>query len=246
LKRSKSIFKSSEHNPNHRDVAECFCCCGQNLVIFAQSRFQLIHPKVRSTIQRSGTTMKPEQSSVRLIVALQSISQPLVLTLKLDQTTFEQVNALRQQYFPPERNLILAHITLFHALPGDRERVISQSLQTLCAQSARIALSLPALRFLGDGVAIEIDAPALVQLRQTLADQWSEWLTRQDRQGYRPHITIQNKVAAAEAQRVYDALETRWQSFDGYGEGLLLWHYQGGPWQLAHAFPFAVAEAGDR
>ncbi len=175
---------------------------------------------------------------------MQPISPPLVLTLKLDRTTFEQVNALRQQYFPPERNLIPAHITLFHALPGEREKEISQSLQTLCAQSSRIAFSLPGLRFLGNGVAIEIDAPALVQLRQTLADQWSEWLTRQDRQSYRPHITIQNKVAAAEAQRVYKELEAQWQAFEGYGEGLLLWHYQGGPWQLAHAFPFA-AEAGD-
>ncbi len=134
------------------------------------------------------------------------ISSPLVLTLKLDQTTFEQVNALRQKYFPPERNLVPAHVTLFHALPGDQETVISQLLQTLCAQSARIALSLPTLRFLGKGVAIEIDAPALVQLRQTLAETWSPWLTRQDRQGYRPHITIQNKTTATEAQQVYEEL----------------------------------------
>jgi hypothetical protein len=66
------------------------------------------------------------------------------------------------------------------------------------------------------------------------------WLTRQDRQGYRPHITIQNKATATEAQQVYEELGARWQALDGYGEGLLLWHYQGGPWQLAHAFPFAV------
>jgi 2'-5' RNA ligase len=176
---------------------------------------------------------------------LQPISPPLVLTLKLDRTTFEQVNALRQQYFPPERNFIPAHITLFHALPGEQEKEISQLLQTLCDQSARMALSLPALRFLGNGVAIEIDAPALVQFRQTLAENWSDWLTRQDRQGYRPHITIQNKVTAAEARRTYEELQAQWQALDGFGEGLLLWHYQGGPWQLAHAFPFAKAEVND-
>jgi mannitol-specific phosphotransferase system IIBC component len=28
LKSSKSILKSSEHNPNHRDITECFRCCG--------------------------------------------------------------------------------------------------------------------------------------------------------------------------------------------------------------------------
>jgi 2'-5' RNA ligase len=176
---------------------------------------------------------------------LPPILPPLVLTLKLDQSTFEQVNALRQQYFPPERNLIPAHITLFHALPGEQEKEISQLLQTICAQSARIALSLPALRFLGNGVAIKIDAPALVQLRQALAEHWSDWLTRQDKQGYRPHITIQNKVTAAEAQQVYEALKARWQVLDGFGEGLLLWHYLGGPWQLAHAFPFGEGQVSD-
>ena len=163
---------------------------------------------------------------------------PLVLTLKLDPQTFEQVNALRQQYFPPQRNLIPAHVTLFHALPGDHKREISQVLETLCAQSTKIPLSLPTLRSLGGGVAINLEAPALVQLQQTLAQRWSDWLTRQDSQNYRPHLTIQNKVSVEEAQQTYTALDERWQGIQGYGEGLLLWYYLNGPWQLAHEFSF--------
>ncbi|WP_416668600.1 2'-5' RNA ligase family protein [Egbenema bharatensis] len=166
------------------------------------------------------------------------MTSPLILTLKLDQPTFEQVNALRQQYFPPERNLIPAHITLFHQLPGDREPEISEFLHTLCSQTAKISLSLPELRFLGQGVAIEVHAPQLTELRQTLATTWNEWLTAQDQQGYRSHITIQNKVAAAAARQTYEQLKEQWQPVDGHGEGLLLWYYRGGPWELASEFTF--------
>ncbi|MBD2033692.1 2'-5' RNA ligase family protein [Leptolyngbya sp. FACHB-321] len=175
-------------------------------------------------------------------MATNSNDPPLILTLKLNQTTFEQVNTLRQQYFPPERNFLPAHVTLFHALPGDQESAISQHLQKLCTQTSSIDLSLPTLRFLGNGVAIELVSPELVQLRQTLAGGWSDWLSAQDRQGYRPHITIQNKVAAAEARQVYGQLLEQWQPLQGYGEGLLLWYYQGGPWTLASEFSF-TAEA---
>lgn len=168
---------------------------------------------------------------------------PLVLTLKLDQATFGQVNALRQQYFPPARNLIPAHVTLFHQLPGDREIAILQFLQVLCSQTSRLSLSLPNLRFLGRGVAIEVCAPELVELRKILAETWSGWLTAQDRQGYRPHITIQNKVVAAEARQVYEQLKEQWQPVNGHGEGLLLWYYCGGPWELVNEFSFARQES---
>ena len=99
-------------------------------------------------------------------------------------------------------------------------------------------LCLPALRFLGKGVAIAIHSPELVQFRQTLAKSWDEWLSQQDRQGYRPHITVQNKVSAAEAQELYEDLARKWQPVDGCGEGLLLWYYRGGPWEQVAEFSF--------
>ena len=178
-------------------------------------------------------------------MATNSNDPPLILTLKLDQTTFEQANTLRQQYFPAERNFLPAQVTLFHALPGDQESAISQRLQGLCTQTSSVPFSLPTLRFLGNGMAIELVSPKLVQLRQTLAGSWSNWLSAQDQQGYRPHITIQNKVAAAEARRVYEQLLEQWQPLQGYGEGLLLWYYHGGPWTLANEFSFTANAAVD-
>lgn len=52
---------------------------------------------------------------------------PLILALKLEQPAFERLDALRRAYFPPERNVIPAHLTLFHALPGDQEAAIRET-----------------------------------------------------------------------------------------------------------------------
>lgn len=166
------------------------------------------------------------------------MSSPLILTLKLDRTTFEFFNELRQQHFPPERNFLPAHITLFHALPGEEELSIQQTLQSLSTDTASLPLLFSQPRFLGKGVAIEVKCSELVQLRQQLATTWNMWLSKQDQQRYQPHVTIQNKVTSEEARQLYNQLVSNWDSINGYGEGLLLWYYKGGPWELAGEFNF--------
>ena len=162
---------------------------------------------------------------------------PLVLTLKLDQKSFAYFDSLRRQHFPAERNFLPAHVTLFHALPGEQELSIRQALQAF-SSSTVLPLTFSHLRFLGQGVAVEIDCPELVQLHQQLAAHWQGWLSRQDQQSYHPHITIQNKVTAIAARQLHDQLMGGWQAFSGYGEGLLLWYYRGGPWELVSEFAF--------
>lgn len=172
-----------------------------------------------------------------------SLIAPLILTLKLDQPTFETLDRLRQQHFPPARNIVPAHITLFHALPGDQQPTIEQTLWDACAATPALEVGFPTLRFLGGGVAIEVACPALGRLRRDLAATWSTWLSAQDRQAYRPHLTIQNKVPSAAARQLYDQLSHSWTPLAGHGIGLLLWRYLGGPWELVEDFPFA-AEPG--
>ena len=46
--------------------------------------------------------------------------RPLVLTAALDDETFDWLDGLRRRHFPPERNHLAAHLTLFHALPVDQ------------------------------------------------------------------------------------------------------------------------------
>lgn len=165
-------------------------------------------------------------------------SPPLILTLKLDRSTFDRLNDLRQRHFPPERNFLPAHITLFHALPGDRAEAIAPHLEAVCAETEAIKLKFPTVRSLGKGVAAEIDAPDLLRLHQRLAADWQTWLTRQDQQKYRPHVTIQNKVSPEEAKRLYQELAASWEAIEAIGEGLLLWRYLAGPWELAREFAF--------
>lgn len=168
---------------------------------------------------------------------------PLILTLGLDPALFAGLDALRQTYFPPERNLVPAHVTLFHHLPGDHEAEIAAHLAAVCADQPPVPMTLPGLRSLGRGVAVTVDAPELVALRKRLARHWAGWLTPQDRQGYRPHVTLQNKVTPAEARRTLDGLAATWVPAGGTGEGLALWRYVGGPWEPAGRFAFAGPRA---
>jgi hypothetical protein len=45
-------------------------------------------------------------------------------------------------------------------------------------------------------------------------------------------------VTLQEARQLYDHLASQWTPFDGRGEGLTLWHYRGGPWELADELMF--------
>ncbi len=164
---------------------------------------------------------------------------PLILTLKLDAAAFAVLDQLRQRHFPPERNFLSAHVTLFHKLPAEHEESIRQTLHTLGAATSVVPLAFPGLRFLGQGVAVEIDGVAIGTIRRQLYNCWSDWMSAQDRQPYRPHITIQNKVTAEQARMLYNQLAPEWKPFAGRGEGLLLWRYLNGPWELVQAFPFA-------
>jgi 2'-5' RNA ligase len=162
----------------------------------------------------------------------------LILTLKLDQVAFDVLDDLRAQHFPLERNFLPAHVTLFHALPGDQEQAIATTLHNLSVETTASHLSFPKLRLLGKGVTVEIESTELIKLRKRLAATWDVCLGMQDRQGFRPHVTIQNKVTPATARRLFDELGHTWQPFDGRADALLLWRYWGGPWELVGEFAF--------
>lgn len=164
---------------------------------------------------------------------------PLILTLKLDIASQSYFNELRQRHFPPERNYLEAHVTLFHALPSEQETEIRQFLKSLCAETSTLPLSFPKVRFLGRGVAVDVESLPLMVVQRRCGEEWQPHLTPQDQQPFRPHITIQNKVSSESARLLYDQLSQNWQSRTGEGEGLLLWYYRGGPWELVEAFLFA-------
>lgn len=166
---------------------------------------------------------------------------PLIVTLKFDEASFEFFDELRQIHFPPERNFLSAHITLFHHLPGEEIKKIEVDLIEICANLPNFPLQFTDWRFLGRGVAINIEAAQLYSLHRILSKAWNDWLTPQDRQKFQPHITIQNKVAPAEAKDLFKNLSAAWQPRTGEAIGLRLWHYLGGEWQGERDFLFGSA-----
>jgi hypothetical protein len=87
-------------------------------------------------------------------------------------------------------------------------------------------------------VALDVSAPAIGALRARLAARWRERLSPQDRQGWRPHATVQNKVGADRARALHAELSASLPVREGRAEGLLLWRYRGGPWEPAGNFAF--------
>ena len=163
---------------------------------------------------------------------------PLILTLAMDDVAFAHFDALRRTHFPPERNLIPAHLTLFHRLPAAQGERIAGDIVSACAGQPPIRLATSSVRFLGRGVAYAFDAPDLLRLRERLAGRWRAWLSAQDREGFRPHLTVQNKVSPERARALYEQLSATFQPATVTGEGLLLWRYLGGPWAPAGSYPF--------
>lgn len=168
---------------------------------------------------------------------------PLVLTLALSGDAFRYFDALRERYFPPGRNHVNAHLTLFHQLPGLEIASAVAGLAAVATRQKPIPLSASALRFLGAGVACRITSDDLLSLRRQLAGRFRHWLTPQDRGTFSPHVTIQNKVAPDVARRTYEELLRSFQPFAAVSPGLDLWHYRGGPWEHVEFFAFAGPSA---
>ncbi len=165
---------------------------------------------------------------------------PLILTLLLDAGTQNWLDALRRAHFPPERNFVPAHVTLSHALPGGGLDAVLAALADECRGAAPSTVRIGPPRFLGRGVAFEVAAPEVASLRARLAARWRDRLTPQDRQGWRPHATVQNKVAAERARALHAELVVSFSAREGRAEGLLLWRYRGGPWEPAGRFAFCA------
>ena len=169
-------------------------------------------------------------------------SAPLILTLTLDAASQAFFDEQRRRYFPSKINYLSAHLTLFHALPGAEAPAILTDLAEVAAgQSAPLPLAVMGLKFMGRGVMYTLDNPDLPALHRRLQRQWQPWLTAQDGQGLRPHITVQNKVDPAVARALHAELSAGFIPFGAQGTGLALWTYRGGPWELRRLFPFGKA-----
>lgn len=164
-------------------------------------------------------------------------TRPLVLTLAFAEEDQLRFDRLREAHFPAERNHLRAHVTLFHALPGDRAGEVAD-LVTSAARREAFDVAVTGLRLLGRGVAFTLASPELSALHRSLLSRavaaFGDAVTAQDRQRLSAHVTVQNKVAPERARALHEQLSAGFTPGAVRATGLGLWRYAGGPWQHVH------------
>ena len=168
---------------------------------------------------------------------------PLVLTLQLDQAAQERFDALRRAHFPPERNHLQAHVTLFHALPGAYEAEVRADVER-SAERPVYDVDVVRVRSLGRGVAYDLRSTELAAQRGALARRWQPWLTPQDARPHAAHVTVQNRVTPERARALLRELEASFVPEAVRATGLALWRYLGGPWEPLATYRFSPAATG--
>ena len=163
---------------------------------------------------------------------------PLVLTLELDGESFAALDALRRRFYPPERNFVPAHVTLFRNLPGERKREIRATAAAFAAKQRMIDVAAGEVRALERGVALFLRSAQLHALRAALAREWWPWLGDEDRMDFRPHVTLQLGVSPAEAERTRREIGAPNRLPPIRGIGLHLWRYREGPWESEGVYRF--------
>jgi hypothetical protein len=161
----------------------------------------------------------------------------LIVTAELGPEDFAWLDGLRRRHYPPERNQVPAHLTLFHALPPSAEREIRGRLADLAAGPAPAARTSGVID-LGGGVAFRIASNDLDALREELAGGLHGLLGAQDSGGWRPHVTIQNKVEPGVARKLRRSLEQGFEPWPLRIAGLGLHRYLGGPWETVAVYPY--------
>ena len=162
---------------------------------------------------------------------------PLIVTAQMGAADQAWAEALRRKHFPPERNQVPAHISLFHHLPPSMVDELRTLLARLTA-SAKPAAELTEVFSLGRGVALKLHCPGLLVIRDQIADRFEHHLTPQDRATPRLHITVQNKVDPAQARATLELLQAQISPRPLAIAALMLWSYRGGPWDLVSRHPF--------
>lgn len=165
---------------------------------------------------------------------------PFIVCLKMDRLSFERLSAWRKLYFPPERNFLDAHLTLYHRLPFPAHEIIRDALRNLTMRRESFVLTFEQIvhhqLFLG----IKLATPEVVQLKKELDRDLTLWLAPQDRQTIVPHVTVSNNGQLEAVDRAKEELEKTFVPWQGRAEGLQLFRYRRGPWEWLEDFSFGA------
>ena len=161
----------------------------------------------------------------------------LIVTAELGGPDLAWLDGLRRRHYPPERNQLAAHLTMFHSLPPSAEGEVRGRLAAMAAERPPQAIVAGVMN-LGGGVAMRVVSDELDQIRDRIAADLHGLLSAQDSAGWRPHVTIQNKVSPRVAKALLDALAAGFKPRPLQITGLALHRYLGGPWQALASYAF--------
>ena len=147
------------------------------------------------------------------------------------------IQELRRAHYPPERNRVPAHLTLFRQLPPSAEGELATRLaRAAAAPPPRAAIT--GIVDLDEGTALRVESAALEALRDELAEAIHGLLTPQDRAPWAPHVTIQNKVTRRAARALQAQLRATFRPRPLAIRGLAAWRYLDGPWAPIREWAF--------
>lgn len=168
-----------------------------------------------------------------------SFPAPIIVTALFGDADSAWLDGLRRRHYPPERNRVPAHLTLFRHLPPSLGPEIAERLrretQGERPPPARVTRVLRQAR----GVMLRVDSSALADIRDRLAEAFRVCLTPQDAAPWQPHVTVQNKATPAEARQAFAELSADVRPRPLVIAGLAMWLYRGGPWVPAGSWRFS-------
>lgn len=170
------------------------------------------------------------------------MGRPFIVTAALPPDIQGWAEELRRQHYPPERNHLHAHVTMFHSFAPSLLEELKDYLPKLTRNFAAPCGEVSGLLDLGTGTAIALKSPQLLALREAMADHFHGSLTAQDLYEPRPHITIQNKVTKQEARALQAELAPSITPRSFSFPALELHLYRDGPWDLIKRCPFRGSE----
>lgn len=169
---------------------------------------------------------------------------PFIVTGELPRDVLAWADGLRRMHYPPERNRLEAHVTLFHSFAPSLRHELRGFLPRIAGEYAPPPARITGTMDLGTGTAIAIRGEGLQAIRAHIAEHFHGSLTAQDRHEPRLHITIQNKVAREAAtalqRELAGVLEERDFTFTGLGLHL----YRETYWEALGRWPFRGKQGG--
>jgi hypothetical protein len=171
---------------------------------------------------------------------------PLLVTAELPAEVLAWADGLRRAHYPPGRNRLQAHATLFHGLPpsarGEVERLLAEAAGEWAAPEAKVT----GIMDLGRGTAFAIDSPGMSALHEMLAQRLHGLIQQKDARELKLHVTVQNKVGRKQARSLQKELAAGFAPRAFRFAGLGLYGWDGQLWNFERLYPFrGRARAGE-